>query len=91
MTPTIDLLTVRKYFQRTVLRERSCFLLDALWKVLKKHLYILKDHPHLFFQCIVNEGCPKELNLDAEEILESEKNIPYMKLLLEEEERNDAD
>ncbi|XP_022795080.1 uncharacterized protein LOC111333714 [Stylophora pistillata] len=93
VTPTTDLLAVRKHFQRTVLDERSCFLLDALWKVLKKHLYILKDHPHLLFQCIVNGGCPKELTSRAEQILESEKTIPYMKLLFEEdeEERSDAD
>ena len=48
MTPTADLVTVQNHVQRSVLSERSCFLIDGLLKALKKHSYILTDHPHLF-------------------------------------------
>ena len=83
MTPTADLVTVQNHVQRSVLSERSCSLIDGLLKALKKHSYILTDHPHLFFQCIVNQGSLEELSSQARTILESELFIPYMIFLLQ--------
>ena len=83
MTPTADLVTFQNHVQRSGLSERSCFLIDGLLKILQKHSHVLIDHPHLFFQCIVNEGSPEELSSKAGTILESELFIPYMKFLLE--------
>ena len=56
-------------------------LIDALLLLLRKHSYILKDYPHLFFQCLLNEGGP-ELSLSAASVLETKlPDMPYMKYL----------
>ena len=35
------------------------FVVTSLLSLLKKYSYILVDHPHLFFQCLINEGIPE--------------------------------
>ena len=76
-----DILSVEMYIKPTLLRERSQSLLISLLKVLRKHSYLLRDHPHLWFQSVINEGSP-ELSHEAANILENRlPNVPYMKYL----------
>ena len=49
--------------------------------MLRKHSYLLRDYPHLLFQCLVNEGFP-EVSFKAATILEKEFfHVSYMKYL----------
>ena len=69
----------------SLLSEERDFVVTSLISVLKKHSYILVDYPHLFFQCLINEGIP-ELSSSAADILESSTpKIAYMKYLDREE------
>ena len=62
-------------------------LIDALFLLLRKHSYILKDNPHLLFQCLLNEGGP-ELSSRASSLLETKHpDIPYMKYLEDQEDQ----
>ena len=54
----------------SLLSEERDFVVTSLIGVLKKHSYILVDYPHLFFQCLINEGI-SELSSSAAIILES--------------------
>ena len=84
-----DLLGVLRHVDPTSLSEESHSILTSLLGLLRKHSYILRDHPHLFFQCVLNQGCP-ELSSRATTILANElPNVPYMKYL-EKEEQNEA-
>jgi len=52
-----------------------------LLKLLRKHSYFLIDHPHLWFQSVINEG-PPELASKATALLETRlPNVPYIKYL----------
>ena len=65
----------------SLLSDERGFVVTSLLSLLKKHSYILVDHPHLFFQCLINEGIP-ELSSSAAVILESSMpQIAYMKYL----------
>ena len=65
----------------SLLSEESDFVVTSLLSLLRKHSYLLFDHPHLFFQCLINEGTP-ELSSIAAGIVESlTPKIPYMKYL----------
>ena len=56
-------------------------MVTSLLSLLRKHSYILFDHPHLFFQCFINEGTP-ELSSIAADIVESfTPKMPYIKYL----------
>ena len=56
-------------------------LIDALFLLLRKHSYILRDYPHLFFQCLLNEGGP-EISSRAASLLKTQfPDMPYMKYL----------
>ena len=69
----------------SLLSEERDFVVTSLISVLKKHSYILVDYPHLFCQCLINEGIP-ELSSSAAIILESSTpKIAYMKYLDREE------
>ena len=71
----------------SLLSEERDFVLTSLVSLLKKHSYILVDHPHLFFQCLINERIP-ELSSSAAIILESSTpKIAYMKYLDREEQK----
>ena len=71
----------------SLLSEERDFVVTSLISVLKKHSYILVDYPHLFFQCLINEGIP-ELSSSAADILESSTpKIAYMKYLDTEEQK----
>ena len=75
-----DLLSLHSKNSRIVSEERD-FVVTSLLSLLRKHSYILFDHPHLFFQCLINEGTP-ELSSIAAGIVESlTPKIPYMKYL----------
>lgn len=84
-----DLLGVLRHVDPLSLSEESHSILTSLLVLLRKHSYILRDHPHLFSQCLLNEGCPEQ-SPRATIILENELlNVPYMKYL-EKEEQNEA-
>ena len=71
----------------SLLREERGFVMTSLVSLLRKHSYILVDHPHLFFQSLINEGIP-ELSSSAADILESSTpKIAYMKYLDGEEQK----
>ena len=75
-----DLLSLHRENSRIVSEERD-FVVTSLLSLLRKHSYILFDHPHLFFQCLINEGTP-ELSSAAARIIESSTpKIPCMKNL----------
>ena len=75
-----DLLSLHRENSRIVSEERD-FVVTSLLSLLRKHSYILFDHPHLFFQCLINEGTP-ELSSTAAVIVESlTPKVPYMKYL----------
>ena len=75
-----DLLSLHSKNSRIVSEERD-FVVTSLLSLLRKHSYILFDYPHLFFQCLINEGTP-ELSSIAAGIVESlTPKIPYMKYL----------
>ena len=65
----------------SILSDERVFFVTSLLSLLRKHSYYLLDHPHLFFQCLINEGIP-ELSSSAAIILESSTpKIPFMKYL----------
>ena len=71
----------------SLLSEERDFVVTSLVSLLKKHSYVLVDHPHLFFQCLINEEIP-ELSSSAAIILESSTpKIAYMKCLDREEQK----
>ncbi|XP_068681718.1 uncharacterized protein [Montipora foliosa] len=81
-----DILSVQKHIKPILLSERSQSLLISLLKVLRKHSYVLRDHPQLWFQSLINEG-PPELSSEAAIILENKlPTVPYMKYLGNQEE-----
>ena len=83
---TEDLLSLHSQNCSLLSHERE-FVVTSLLSLLKKHSYILVDHPHLFFQCLINEGIP-ELSSSAAVILESSvPQIAYMKYLDAEEQK----
>ena len=60
-------------------------LINSLYLLLRRHSYLLRDNPHLFFQCVLNEGEP-ELSSRAAAVLETKlSHIPYMNYLEQEE------
>ena len=86
-TSTEDLLVVQKHVKSALLSEKSHCLIMSLSSLLREHCYVLRDHPHLIFQCLVNEGCP-ELSCRAAAIVENDLlNVPYMKYLNKEEQK----
>ena len=83
---TEDLLSLHSQNCSLLSHERD-FVVTSLLSLLKKHSYILVDHPHLLFQCLINEGIP-ELSSSAAVILESSMpQIAYMKYLDTEEQK----
>ena len=73
--------------QAIVAMTKENHLIDALFLLLRKHSYVLKDNPHLFFQCLLNEGGP-ELSSRASFLLETKHpDIPYMKYLEDQEDQ----
>ena len=83
---TEDLLSLHSQ-NCSLLSDERVFVVTSLLSLLKKHSYILVDHPHLLFQCLINEGIP-ELSSSAAVILESSMpQIAYMKYLDTEEQK----
>ena len=83
--PSEDIFSVQKHHKAALLSERSNSLLISLLKLLRKNSFLLRDHPHLWFQIVINEG-PPEPSSRAAMILENRlPNIPYMKYLNKEE------
>lgn len=81
-----DIVSVQKHIKPILLSKRSKSLLISLLKVLRKHSYLLRDHPQLWFQSLINEG-PPELSSEAAIILENKlPTVPYMKYLDNQEE-----
>ncbi|XP_068681586.1 uncharacterized protein [Montipora foliosa] len=81
-----DISSVQKHIKPSLLSERSQSLLISLLKVLRKHSYLLRDHPQLWFQSLINEG-PPELSSEAAIILKNKlPTVPYMKYLDNQEE-----
>ena len=75
-----DLLNLHRENSRIVSEERD-FVVTSLLSLLRKHSYILFDHPHLFFQCLINEGS-SELSSTAESFVDSlTPKMPFMKYL----------
>ena len=84
-----DLLSVRKQVKQGMLNDQSYSVLDSWLHFLRKHSYMLRDHPHLFFQCLFNEG--PQLSSKSAKILESHlPNVPYM-AYVDKEEHKGAD
>ena len=89
-TSTEDLLVVQKHVKYASLSEKSHSLIMSLSSLLRKHCYVLRDHPHIFFQCLINEGNP-ELSCRAAAIVENDLfKVPYMKYLHREEQKGAA-
>jgi len=81
-----DISSVQKYIKPTLLSEPSQSLLISLIKVLRKHSYLLREHPLLWFQSVINDG-PPELSSEAATILENRlPTVPYFKYLNKKEE-----
>ena len=86
-TTTIEDLYSYHIENSSLLSEERDFVVTSLVSLLKKHSYVLVDHPHLFFQCLINEEIP-ELSSSAAIILESlTPKIAYMKCLDREEQK----
>ena len=84
-----DLLSVQKQVKQGMLNDQSYSVLDSWLHFLRKHSYMLRDHPHLFFQCLLNEG--PELSAKSAKILESHlPNVSYM-AYVDKEEHEGAD
>ena len=76
--PSEDLHNVQKHV-RPALPQEVCSNLDLLQDVLRKHSFLLRDHPLLFFQSLVNEGLP-ELSSIAASILDNDlSHVSYLK------------
>ena len=87
VVPSDDLRSVQRNVNLASLQEGTCSLLSYLSKALRKHSYLLKDHPQALFQSLVNEGSP-ELSLRAATILENKlPHASYMKCLDKDEEQ----
>ena len=69
-TTTIEDLYSYHIENSSLLSEERDFVVTSLVSLLKKHSYVLVDHPHLFFQSLINEEIP-ELSSSAAMILES--------------------
>ena len=83
--PSEDIFSVQKHHKAALLSEQSNSLLISLLKLLRKNSFLLRDHPHLWFQSVSNEG-PPELSSRAAMILENRlSNVPHMKYLNKEE------
>ena len=86
-TTTIEDLYSYHIENSSLLSEERDFVMTSLVSLLKKHSYVLVDHPHLFFQSLINEEIP-ELSSSAAMILESSTpKIAYMKYLDREEQK----
>ena len=87
VVPSDDLQSVQRNVNVALMQEGTYSLLRHLSKALRKHSYLLKDHPQALFQILVNEGSP-ELSLGAAAILENKlPHALYMKYLDKEEEQ----
>ena len=87
VVPSDDLQSVQRNVNVASLQEGTYSLLRHLSKTLRKHSYLLKDHPQALFQSLVNEGSPK-LSLRAVTILENKlPHASYMKCLDKDEEQ----
>ena len=77
--PSEDLYNVQKHVRPALSHEEVCSNLDLLQDVLRKHSFLLRDHPLLFFQSLVNEGLP-ELSSIAALILDNDlSHVSYLK------------
>ena len=77
--PSEDLYNVQKHVRPALSHEEVCSNLELLQKVLRKHSFLLRDHPLLFFQSLVNEGLP-ELSSIAASILDNDlSHVSYLK------------
>ncbi|CAH3024687.1 unnamed protein product [Porites evermanni] len=83
---TEDLLSLQSQSCSLLSVERE-FVVTSLLSLLKKHFYILVDHPHLLFQCLINEGIPELSSLAAVILESSTPKIPYMKHFKNEDQR----
>ncbi|XP_066022777.1 uncharacterized protein [Pocillopora verrucosa] len=87
VVPSDDLQSVQRNVNVASLQEGTYSLFRHLSKTLRKHSYLLKDHPQALFQSLVNEGSPK-LSLRAATILENKlPHASYMKCLDKDEEQ----
>ena len=87
VVPSDDLQSVQRNVNVALMQEGTYSLLRHLSKALRKHSYLLKDHPQALFQSLVNEGSP-ELSLRAATILENKlPHASYMKCLDKDEEQ----
>ena len=64
-----------------LLNEQRDSVATLLYNLLRKHSYILLDHPHLFFQCLINERIPELSPMAAGFVELSIPIIPCMKVL----------
>ena len=77
---TEDLFHIRS--QRSgLLNEQRDSVATLLYNLLRKHSYIVPDHPHLFFQCLINERIPELSPIAAGFVELSIPTIPCMKVL----------
>ena len=75
---SVDILSALKQVKPALLNDQSRSTLTSLLSLLRKHSYVLREHPHLFFQSLLNEGDP-ELASEAAKILQMQlSNVPYM-------------
>ena len=75
---SVDILSALKQVNPALLNDQSRSTLISLLSLLRKHSYVLREHPRLFFQSLLNEGDP-ELSSEAAKILQMQlPNVPYM-------------
>ena len=75
---SVDILSALKQVNPALLNDQTRSTLISLLSLLRKHSYVLREHPHLFFQSLLNEGDP-ELSSEVAKILQMQlPNVPYM-------------
>ena len=84
-----DLLSLHRENSRIVSEERD-FAVTSLLSLLRKHSYILFDYPHLFFQCLINEGTPELSSIAAGIVKSSTPKMPCMTYLDNEKQKEKA-
>ena len=80
-TATEDILWLQSQEHSRALRAESKDLLNILMVLLRKYFNTLTDHPHVFFQTVVNEGGPVLSPMASNMLLNKYPEIPFMEFV----------
>ena len=76
-----DILWLRKQKLFLMLSEDSQDMLDILLILLRKYFASFSDHPHVFFQTVLNEGVSVLSSMAADLLQSKYPELPYMELV----------